>query len=102
MPGKQGYSESLNLRIRRRQDPEIPDHRNVPLSSPANEQEVADTLLVRDLRSLLLMCCDKSSTRTPWRAMPLIRRISQIFFKRYLDAMERLQTVVQAIPWGRE
>ena len=26
------------------------------------------------------------------------RRVSQIFFKRYLNAMERLQTVVQAIP----
>jgi hypothetical protein len=29
------------------------------------------------------------------------RRISQIFFKRYLNTMERLQTVVQAIPMGR-
>ena len=29
------------------------------------------------------------------------RRVSQIFFKRYLNAMERLQTVVQAIPMGR-
>ena len=29
------------------------------------------------------------------------RRISQIFFKRYLAAMERLQAVVQAIPLGR-
>ncbi|MBI4877619.1 MAG: cyclic nucleotide-binding domain-containing protein [Acidobacteria bacterium] len=29
------------------------------------------------------------------------RRISQIFFKRYVDAMERLQTVAQAIPLGR-
>ncbi len=29
------------------------------------------------------------------------RRISQIFFKRYVDVMERLQTVVQAIPLGR-
>jgi CRP-like cAMP-binding protein len=29
------------------------------------------------------------------------RRISQIFFKRYLAAMERLQAVVQAIPFGR-
>ncbi len=28
-------------------------------------------------------------------------RISQIFFKRYVDAMERLQTVVQAIPLRR-
>lgn len=28
------------------------------------------------------------------------RRISQIFFKRYVDVMERLQTVVQAIPLG--
>ncbi len=28
-------------------------------------------------------------------------RISQIFFKRYVDAMERLQTVVQAIPLTR-
>ena len=27
-------------------------------------------------------------------------RISQIFFKRYVDAMERLQTVVQAVPLG--
>ena len=27
-------------------------------------------------------------------------RISQIFFKRYVDAMERLQTVVQAVPMG--
>jgi CRP-like cAMP-binding protein len=26
------------------------------------------------------------------------RRVSQVFFKRYLHAMERLQTVVQAIP----
>lgn len=30
------------------------------------------------------------------------RRISQIFFKRYLAAMERLQAVVQVIPFGRE
>jgi len=29
------------------------------------------------------------------------RRLSQIFFKRYVDAMERVQTVVQAIPMGR-
>jgi CRP-like cAMP-binding protein len=29
------------------------------------------------------------------------RRISQIFFKRYVDAMERLETVVRAIPLGR-
>ena len=29
------------------------------------------------------------------------RRISQIFFKRYVDTMERLRTVVQAIPLGR-
>ena len=29
------------------------------------------------------------------------RRISQIFYKRYVDAMERLQTVIQAIPLGR-
>ena len=29
------------------------------------------------------------------------RRISQIFYKRYVDAMERLQTVVQAILLGR-
>jgi CRP-like cAMP-binding protein len=29
------------------------------------------------------------------------RRISQIFFKRYVDAMERLQAVVQAIPLER-
>ena len=29
------------------------------------------------------------------------RRISQIFFKRYVDAMERLQSVVQAIPLER-
>ncbi len=28
------------------------------------------------------------------------RRISQIFFKRYVDAMERLQTVVRAMPLG--
>jgi CRP-like cAMP-binding protein len=28
------------------------------------------------------------------------RRISQIFFKRYVDAMEKLQTVVQALPMG--
>jgi CRP-like cAMP-binding protein len=28
------------------------------------------------------------------------RRISQIFFKRYLDAMEKLQIVVQALPMG--
>jgi len=28
------------------------------------------------------------------------RRISQIFFRRYVNAMERLQTVVQAIPMG--
>ncbi len=26
------------------------------------------------------------------------RRISQIFFKRYVDAMERLQSIVQAVP----
>ena len=26
------------------------------------------------------------------------RRVSQIFFRRYLNAMERLQTVIQAIP----
>ena len=31
----------------------------------------------------------------------LQRRISEIFFKRYLNAMERLQTVAQAIPMGR-
>ncbi len=30
------------------------------------------------------------------------RRVSQIFFRRYVDAMERLQAVVQAIPLGRE
>ena len=29
------------------------------------------------------------------------RRISQIFFKRYLAAMERLQAVVQPVPLGR-
>jgi CRP-like cAMP-binding protein len=29
------------------------------------------------------------------------RRISQIFFRRYVNAMERLQAVVQAIPLGR-
>ena len=29
------------------------------------------------------------------------RRISQIFYKRYVDAMERLQSVVQAILLGR-
>jgi CRP-like cAMP-binding protein len=29
------------------------------------------------------------------------RRVSQIFFKRYLNAMESIQTVVQAIPFGR-
>ena len=29
------------------------------------------------------------------------RRISQIFFKRYVDAMERLETIVQAMPLGR-
>ncbi len=29
------------------------------------------------------------------------RRISEIFFKRYVDTMERLQSVVQAIPLGR-
>ena len=29
------------------------------------------------------------------------RRISQIFYKRYVDAMETLQTVAQAIPLGR-
>jgi len=29
------------------------------------------------------------------------RRISQIFFKRYVDAMERLQSVVQVIPLER-
>jgi len=28
------------------------------------------------------------------------RRISQIFFKRYLAAMERLQAIAQAIPFG--
>ena len=28
------------------------------------------------------------------------KRISQIFFKRYVDAMEKLQTVVQAVPLG--
>jgi len=28
------------------------------------------------------------------------RRLSQIFFKRYVDAMERVRTVVQAIPLG--
>ena len=28
------------------------------------------------------------------------RKISQIFFKRYVDAMERLQTVVRAMPLG--
>jgi len=30
------------------------------------------------------------------------KRLSQIFFRRYLDAMERLQTVAQAIPWERK
>ncbi|MGP8245325.1 MAG: Crp/Fnr family transcriptional regulator [Bryobacteraceae bacterium] len=30
------------------------------------------------------------------------RRVSEIFFKRYLGAMERLQAVAQAIPFGRE
>ena len=30
------------------------------------------------------------------------RRISQVFFKRYLEVMERLQAVVQAIPLGRK
>ena len=29
------------------------------------------------------------------------RRVSQIFFQRYVDAMERLQTVAQAIPLSR-
>jgi len=29
------------------------------------------------------------------------RRLSQIFFTRYVDAMERVQTVVQAIPLRR-
>ena len=29
------------------------------------------------------------------------RRISQIFFKRYVDAMERLETIMQAMPLGR-
>jgi hypothetical protein len=28
------------------------------------------------------------------------RRISQIFFRRYVAAMERLETIVQAIPLG--
>lgn len=30
------------------------------------------------------------------------RRISEIFFKRYVDVMERLQSVVQAIPLGAQ
>jgi len=29
------------------------------------------------------------------------RRVSEIFFKRYVDVMQRLQTIVQGIPLGR-
>ena len=36
----------------------------------------------------------------PMVGFAIQRRISQIFFKRYVDAMERLQTVVQAMPLG--
>jgi CRP-like cAMP-binding protein len=37
----------------------------------------------------------------PVVAYTIQKRVSQIFFKRYVDAMERLETIMQAMPLGR-
>jgi CRP-like cAMP-binding protein len=37
----------------------------------------------------------------PVVAYAIQKRVSQIFFKRYVDAMERLESIVQAMPLGR-
>ena len=56
--------------------------------------EDSDVLKVesRTLRGLL--------DENPVAGYAIERRICQIFFKRYVDAMERLQAVVQAVPFG--
>ena len=56
--------------------------------------EDSDVLKVesRILRALL--------DENPVAGYAIERRISQIFFKRYVEAMERLRAVVQAVPLG--
>jgi CRP-like cAMP-binding protein len=62
-----------------------------------NAECVEDSEVLKIEVKVLLQILDEN----PVVGYALQRRISQIFFKRYLNSMERLQTVVQAIPMGR-
>jgi signal-transduction protein with cAMP-binding, CBS, and nucleotidyltransferase domain len=61
-----------------------------------NAECVADSEVLKVESRVLLDILDEN----PAAGYATQRRISQIFFKRYVDAMEKLRIVVQAVPMG--
>ena len=62
-----------------------------------NAECVEDSEVLKIERKVLGLILDEN----PQVGYVTQRRMSQIFFKRYVEVMERLQTIVQAIPMGR-
>ncbi len=61
-----------------------------------NAQCVEDSEVLKIEGRVLRLVLDQN----PLVGYAVQRRVSQVFFKRYVDAMERLQRVVQALPMG--
>ena len=62
-----------------------------------NAECVADSEVLKVEGTVLRQILDEN----PVVGYAIQRKIAQVFFKRYVDTMESLRTVVQAIPLGR-
>ena len=62
-----------------------------------NAECVEDSEVLKVERSALRHILDQN----PVVGYAIQRRVSQVFFKRYVHAMERLETIMQAMPLGR-